>query len=59
MYAVSTNPKEMALGVGRILTGRKGVYQLVEELVASTVFKARVLPESTIKPGLYGPMTSK
>ena len=44
----------MALSMGQILKGQKGVYRLVELLKAPTVFKAQILQDSHIKPGLYG-----
>lgn len=34
----------MSLSVGKILTGRKATYQIVESLKANKVFKARVQP---------------
>ncbi len=44
----------MALSIGQILKGRKGAYRLVEVLKAPTLFKAQVLPSSSIKADLYG-----
>ena len=43
----------MALSIGQVLRGRKGTYRLLEALKGSAVFKAQVLPNSSIKSGLY------
>lgn len=43
----------MNLGIGQVLKGRNGTYRLLESLKTPTVFKAQVLPDSSIKPGLY------
>ncbi len=51
---LSTIPEEMGLSIGQILRGRKGTYRLIEALKAPTVFKAQVLPSSSIKADLYG-----
>ncbi|KAL8900180.1 MAG: hypothetical protein Q9207_005816 [Kuettlingeria erythrocarpa] len=39
----------MALCIGQVLKGRHGTYRLMEALKAPTVFRAHVLPDSTIK----------
>lgn len=53
-YNVRQSWGEMTLRIGQLLRGRKGTYRLVEALKAPTVFKAQVLPNSSVKSGLYG-----
>jgi hypothetical protein len=46
--------EDMALRIGQVLRGGKGKYELLEQLKGSSVFKARVLSNSSIQGEWYG-----
>jgi len=45
---------DMALRIGQVLRGGKGKYELLEQLKGFSVFKARVLSNSSIHGEWYG-----
>jgi hypothetical protein len=49
MLRKAAKDADMALRIGQVLTGRNGTYRIIEALKNSTVFKAQVLPGSSIR----------
>ena len=62
LFRFATFFEDMALRIGQVLRGGKGKYELLEQLKGSSVFKARVVSNSSTQGEWYGvsaPMCSK